>query len=336
MNRDKQKLMVIAVAIVAVVMVFAAVFLTQSSQKDVVRQESDSSASSELPNMVLEDTDWKNTISYNGVTYERNRDLQTILFLGVDDTQAVDAGGSVGNNGRADAIFLLILNKAENTAQMLKISRDTITDVDVYNKSGKLVFTGDMQLNMQYAFGESNTKSCWLMKQKVSELMYEYPIDGYIALTIEGISKVVNQLGGLTFTLPEDCTDLDPSYVEGAEITVYGDSAEHFVRYRDTDVLGSAETRAKRQTWFIRALFQKIMAKGSLTELVTELQEAAGDTLTTDLDVSLAKSLTGCTLAEETLEVPGEVKAGTLHDEFYVDEEALRALIVETFYVPVS
>jgi hypothetical protein len=58
--------------------------------------------------------------------------------------------------------------------------------------------------------------------------------------------------------------------------------------------------------------------------------------LTTDLDVSLAESLTGCTLSEETLEVPGEVRAGTLHDEFYVDEEALRALIVETFYVPGS
>ncbi len=326
MKKDKRTLPLVIAAVAVLIAILIGYIIMQRSKPTITQRGGLIS--------VGESSEWQNTITYNGKTYVWNTSLETILFLGVDDTEAVDAGGTIGNNGRADALILFILNQDTEEVQMLQISRDTITDVDVYDINGDLVMSGDMQINMQYAFGDSDRRSSWLTAQKVSDLLLGLPIDAYITVKMEGISDIVDQLDGVTVTMPEDYTDIDASYVKGATVTLDGEQAETFVRSRDTEVSGSNEDRLERQNVFLQAMFQQMHNAGDFS--LVNLYNNSSEYITTDMDVDEMDRFSSYMLLEDELELPGSSEEGELHDEYYVDEDAMRELLVELFYEPMS
>lgn len=288
-------------------------------------------------NHLAVDPDWENRVEYDGVEYRRRTDVRTILFLGIDDTQTVEAEGiEIGNRGRADSITLFILDKTAKTTQVLTVSRNTMTEVDVYKGNGDFAYSGVMHLNMQYAFGDSPTRCNFLMKRTVSELLYDTKIDGCLSLTMEGISVIVDEMGGITLTMPEDYTDIDPAYTAGATVTLDGAAAERFVRHRDIYTVGSAEERLDRHGWLIHTMFQQMKGRGDMEELLERLPEAAEDYIESDVDAETLKMLSDYTLLDETLKVPGTNVMGEFRSEYYVDEEALKALILELYYDPAT
>lgn len=294
--------------------------------------ESASASASPTP-----EQNWAGTIVVDGKTYRRRTNLRNILLLGVDDTKTFEAEGiMVGNNGRADAVVLFILDKTAKTTRALTISRNSMTDVDVYKGNGDLAYTGVMQLNMQYAYGNSAARSNFLMKRTVSELLYNTRIDGCLSMTMEGIAVIVDGMGGITLTMPADYTEIDERYTAGATVTLDGAAAEHFLRYRDVYDRGSAEDRLDRQSWFMHTMFHQLKEQGDLEERLNWMMDTAGEYIETDLDAETLQMLAQYDMLDETDKVPGKSVAGELHDEFYVDEEALQALIVELFYEPVA
>lgn len=285
----------------------------------------------------LDDTDWSGTVIYNDIEYRRRTDISTILFLGIDDTETVEAQGiEVGNRGRADAIMLFILDKTAKTTQALAVSRNTMTEVDVYKGNGDLAYSGVMQINMQYAYGDSPTRCNYLVKRTLSELLYDTRIDGCMSMTMEGIAVIVDEMGGITLTMPEDYTDIDPSYTAGATVTLDGAAAERFIRYRDINIIGSAEDRLERHSWLIHTMFRQLKERGNMEEQLERMLEAAEDYIESDVDAETLKLLADYTLLDETVKVPGTNVMGKLHSEYYIDEDALRELILELFYEPVS
>ena len=74
-------------------------------------------------------------VKYNGEKYKYNSDIRTVLFLGVDKSETVSLENQPGKGGQADTILLLVLNDNKKTAQILEISRDTMTDIDIYDIS---------------------------------------------------------------------------------------------------------------------------------------------------------------------------------------------------------
>ena len=285
----------------------------------------------EPPAAESEDLEWSGTVVLDGTTYRRRTDLKTVLFLGIDDTQTVEAEGiQVGNQGRADAVVLFILDKTAKTTQALTISRNTMTEVDVYKGNGDPAYSGVMQLNMQYAFGDSPARGNFLMKRTVSELLYNTRIDGCLSMTMEGIAVIVDGMGGITVTLPKDYTDIDAGYTAGTAVTLDGAAAERFVRYRDVNVSGSAEDRLERQSWFVHTLFRQMREQGNLEERLDWMLETAEEYIESDVDAETIKMLADYQMLDETEKVPGTNRAGKLHDEYYVDEEQ----IVELFYEP--
>ena len=56
-------------------------------------------------------TEMENTVTYQGETYEYNRNLRNVLFLGVDKEADSVVGETVGRNGQADCILLMIMNQ---------------------------------------------------------------------------------------------------------------------------------------------------------------------------------------------------------------------------------
>ena len=263
------------------------------------------------------------TIIKDGVTYKRDSSIKSYLFLGVDDVGLNYE--SYGRGGRTDTLLLLVKKGSE--LRILEISRDTMTDVDTYDISGDYLSTGQMQINMQYSFGDSPRRSAYLTKKTVSNLLGGVDVNGSIALDMSGIAPVVDALGGITVTMEQDCTYIDPSYSKDAQITMDGQAAERFVRWRGS-VTGSNDERMGRQSWFVRQMLEQ-----ADEDKLQALLSAAEPYLYTDMTAEELNSLLGCTL-EETIRVPGQTQAGPLHDEFYVDENALQDILIRLFYIP--
>lgn len=273
------------------------------------------------------------TITYDGKKYQYNENLKNILFLGVDKTEEVQVQQYAGRNGQSDCIILLVMDQKEKTTKLLQISRDSMVDLNIYSITGDFLTTMRGQLALQYAYGDGEKKSCRLSEEAVSNLLYGLKIDGYVSLNIEGISEVVDALGGLEFTLSEDAVEVNPSYLKGSVVKLNGEEAERFVRYRDINELGSNNGRMERQVQFLRALFSSVKAAAAKDDAIYDtLIDSASPYMVSDLTAEEMKALSEYQMDDEIEKVPGEVQEGEEHDEYIIDDERLYELMIKTFY----
>ena len=274
-----------------------------------------------------------NTIVYEGNTYEYNSNLENYLFLGVDTKEEVVLQDTPGTAGQADCIMILSMDKETREGKILQISRDSMTDVDLYDANGNYYTTINAQIATQYAYGNGKDTSCWAMKKTVSELLYGLPLDGYISLNIEGIRAMNDAVGGVTITIPEDYTFIDPAFVEGSQITLTGEQAERYVRYRDINQQGSNNGRMKRQVQYIPALISAIREQaGSSGDFYGTYQNILAPYMVTDMSVDQINRLSDYALSDEVAYVPGEAVPGEQNEEFVVNEEELKELLIKMFY----
>ena len=313
-NRNKKKFLLVLACLAAFVVIVAV--LSRVFNRRVERT---------VAAAVQTETKQDDTVTRNAVLYEPDTSVRSYLFLGVDDA-GLDYK-NYGRGGRTDTILLLIRKGEE--LRILEISRDTMTEVDTYNVSGDYLSTGVMQINMQYSFGDSPRRSIYLTKRCVGDLL-GIDINGAIALDMSGIAPIVDALGGIDVYMEEDCSYIDPAYTQDAEIHMDGKEAERFIRWRDTGISGSNDARMSRHTWFIRQMLSQADPAN-----VNALFNAADPYLNTDMTAEEMKALYDCELAE-TVRLPGQTRAGALHDEFYIDEDALCDTVLRLFYTPMG
>lgn len=277
-------------------------------------------------------------IYYDGKTYQYNTDLTNVLFMGIDKEEQVLTDGIPGTAGQADCIMILSLDKSDKTCKVLQISRDSMTSIDIYDSAGDYYASTDAQLATQYAYGTGGTNSCWAMKKTVRKLLYNLPIEGSFSVSIDGIAAFNDALGGVTLTVPEDYTSIDPAFEKGAKITLAGDQAESYVRGRDCDVEGSNNGRMERQVQFVSSMFTQLKEMVSDGQVSYDsLYQTLEPYLVTDLSVDQIKNMESYTyLPDETEYVPGEVVPGEKNEEFHVDEDELQKLVVKMFYKEVE
>ena len=174
----------------------------------------------------------KYSVEYKGRVYEyRDKQLVNILLLGIDarsDTQYSD--GRYGS--QADFVMLLCINKQEKSITPIHIDRDTMTDVPIYGPFGDPAGSRVMQLCLAQAYGDDIAAGSKNTEKAVSDLLGGIPIDYYVAMYLDGISTLNDALGGVTVTLEDDFSQLDPEMVKGKSICLQGKQAEIFVRNR--------------------------------------------------------------------------------------------------------
>ncbi len=325
--RGNTALIVAVCAVLVCIIVVCVVLFVQSVRGQSYVTRGDATA------VVADEALMGDVYIYQGETYLRNTDITTVLFLGVDQSDA-DRTYTSSGGGRSDAIMLLLLDEANETITMLQLSRDTMVSVDFYGLQDEYVYSSEMQLSMQYSAGSSTARSNWLSTQKVSEVLYGTPIDYTMSLTMDGISVLVDALGGIEVTVPADYTDINPLFAEGETILLDGALAVAYVQYRDTDEFGSNNGRMARQAQVITQL------SSQLSELVSDafiemMQTVAAPYMRNDFSDTVIEQLSSYTLLETIYTPEGENVAGT-HDEFYLDEDALVELILDLFYQKAS
>lgn len=282
-------------------------------------------------------------VYYKGKTYDFNKDIMTFLVMGIDQHSKTVTEHTEGfEGGSADAIFLVVLNPHTEKLQIIAIDRNTMTDVDIYDYYGNYEKTIETQLCVQHGFGDGTVKSAAYMEKAVSNLLYGLPINGYCAINMSAIEKINDSIGGVEVTVLEDLTKWDKTLKKGEKVQLMGKSAFLYVQRRDTNIFGSAEGRLERQKQYINAFIQKAKEEFKKNPaLPVTLFGELKPYMTTDLNVEKAAYLAGMAAgfdfhSTDIRKIEGENVMGEQYEEFYIDEDAMYDLLLDTFYEEVS
>lgn len=272
-------------------------------------------------------------VVYNGNTYELNKNMTNILFMGIDKRDLVETDIK-GYGGQADVLVLISIDTKTGKITLINISRDTMTDVTVYSANGGYVGTEVEQICLSYAYGDGKEKSCENTVNAVRHLFYNIPINCYVALDLDGINAVTDSIGGVDVVSPET---IGP-FVEGESYHLEGDLTETFVRKRRMDVTDANALRMERQKVYVNALIDTLIAQTKQNIMTpVDLFNASSPYTVTNLNPSkvtyLAQvALTGGDMSIEMKSVPGEITMGERYAEFYVDETAFYEMFLDTYY----
>lgn len=144
-----------------------------------------------------------NTIEYNGHKYEYNTDLENYLFIGVDKKEEVTLQDTPGTAGQADCVMILSANKQTKKVKVLQVSRDSMTDVDIYDANGNYYTSVRAQVATQYAYGDGKQSSCLAMEKTVSDCYMICRLQGMFHLTLQGFMQSMMRLAVLRLRFPK-------------------------------------------------------------------------------------------------------------------------------------
>lgn len=322
----KKNIIVFIISIVVILAISAVAFAMKNNSKE------EKNTSSELQQ------ESENYISYNGQKYQHNDHIRTYLYMGIDkDGPVTEAEDSV-SGGQSDAMFLIVVDSEKKTISVLSINRNTMTDVDVYDKDGNFVETRELQICLQHGFGDGMRTSCQRSVDAVSNLLYGEPVSGYIAMNMDAMPMMNDSVGGVTVEVLDDLTSpsRNVSLHKGETVTLNGDEAYVYLRSRDINEFDSATERLNRQMQYIQAFVKQAKSKNAAT--LVSAYDAITDYIVTNVDVpNLVNKLTTYEFDDSRMyTIPGETQMGEQYEEYHVDEDALYQLMLDIFYKPVE
>ena len=279
------------------------------------------------------------TIVYQGHTYELNRNLTTILFLGVDHD--IETEKTIGKGGQSDVILLIGLDTSTGEATILNIPRDAYAPVDLYSVGGYYLRTEDTQITLAYAYGDGQHTSCQNVLRSVSRKLYGLPISSYVALDMNGIEAANEAVGRVKVQSLIDTTMPGGLEVhEGDEIELYGRILDHYIRTRGQDLEANAR-RMERQKQYVTE-FSKLVVQKSKSSLSfpVDLFSSLAPYMVTNLDIPSVTFLSTTFLNNSAVfnfrDLKGTFDKLNGSTVCYLDEVDLFEAVLQMFYVQVD
>ena len=338
-KKSRIKKILLVLVIVLAVLIGMVLIVTALLLKGKMDMTSAKDVKIEAPEAVEVDSeDDGKVVVYQGETYYLNENITNVLCGGVDKYN-LDEQEEIGYGGQADSLFLAVLDAQAQEMSIIGISRDSMVDVDIYDKAGNYVETKEEQLCLSFAYGDGRETSCENTVTSVSRLLYGIPIHAYVAVDMNVISELTDLLGGITIDpVAEDRVDFGFLLGKTGPVLISGKEAQTFVQYRDIESLESNNERIRRQKTFLLAFANTVLAK-TKEDLTTpvKLFQQISDEVVTSLSVSdisyLASKAVNCEISMDNLTViQGEVELNGKYAAFYPDETALYELILDTYY----
>lgn len=276
------------------------------------------------------------TITRNGVKYFPRQDITVLMLLGIGwDGEAT--AKEMNHGGAVDMAALMIFDPKTEKCDILTLNRDMMVSMPIINNSGKEegVFYG--QLAYSHTYGTGMEDSCENTRKTISNLLYGLNIDHYFAINMDAIGILNDAVGGVTVNITDDFTGTDSTLVKG-KMTLRGEQARTFVQSRMSVGDGLNLSRMRRQEEYMKGFVSALMEKMDADDtFVLRAYESVADYTVTDCSAAvlsrLAEDFENYSLGD-VFTVEGENKEGARYMEFYADEEALDALILEHFYAP--
>ncbi len=282
-------------------------------------------------------------VYYDGKKYKYNDKVTTILFAGID--KHVDEQlGTYGTAGQADSIIIAALDTETGKYKLLALSRDTMADVNVLKPDGSFKGTENQQICLAYAYGDGKEGSCENLKKSVSRVLFGIPINSYAAIDLDAIPILNDDVGGVNVNVIEDLSHKDPALILGANVTLYGKQAETFVRSRDVNGDENQNNlRMDRQKEYLSSFIKTTLSQ-TRSDIKTPLRlyNDVSDYMVTDIDASMITYYTsiflksGFSADDNFMKIPGTTTASEKYAEYYVDNDALFKIILDTYYTEVK
>ena len=245
------------IAIIAVVLLLTALLVAGASFLAIYRQGKDLSTQNNInitaPDSVTVGKKGEYVI-YNGHRYNYNKEVDSILFMGVDDTET--GKGSAGGH-MADVLTLFAIDKKSNTINVINVPRDIMTDIGVYSPDGGYLGRERQAIAAAYAYGDGGDTSCLNTAEAVSRLFYNLPVKTYISLRMEGIQEINDAVGGVDVVSPETITPFE----KGKTYHLENDLTRKFVQLRSMERSDANLLRNERQKTYFSAFLQKTISQ---------------------------------------------------------------------------
>ena len=225
--------------------------------------------------------DWSDegngVITYKGQRYRRNSYIKAILAMGVDrkDTLTEEAVTDYYGTGNADAMFLLVQDTAHNTVKILMLPRDAIVEMDLMDLEGNLQGTAIQNLTLAWSYGDGGKRSAENAIKSVSKMLCGLKIDYYMATNMAILGQINDAVDGVTVTIPNDELQKKvPEWTKDSVVTLHGDEAETFLRYRDITMDNAANYRMQQHQAYILGFYDAVRKKKNTdSNIITELYD---------------------------------------------------------------
>lgn len=327
-KRNTKKIFVLIIFLLVFVCVVLGVFFWESKQKQeamLVQAEIDEPARKRREGWVERD----------GVWYAPKQDQETMLLIGMDKMDPLEASESYNNNAQSDFLLLAIFDNTKETTTLLHINRDTMAQIPVLGVTGQPAGSITGQLALAHTYGSGLQDSCVNTVNAVSDFLYGIKIDHYVAMTMGAVPYINDLVGGVPVTVLDDFFGIDDSLVEGETITLKGEQALHYVRIRSGLEDSSNLNRMKRQQQYLESMAEQI---GKLDEdfsvspqQISTISKYIISDCSIDTLSRMAEQFVDYPL-QEMQDIQGEAIVGEEYMEFYADETALQEQILDLFY----
>ncbi len=340
MNGKKKTMRAVIEIIIAVLVIIAVYFIIRGMDRHDVRIRQ-AATENEMQRVWKEFQEKPVSIKLHKKTWKFAHPVQTYLFIGTDKSGNEDAEGEEYHGSMADALMLVVVDKEEKTYGILQLNRDTITEVPMLLQDGSANASAQMQLCTAHWYGKDKAASCDNTVETVSKMLGGLPIDGYYALKMDAMPLLNHEVGGVTVTLEDDMTKLDPAMKKGATLTLTDRQAELLMQSRYVMDDDRNTQRMRRQQIFLNAFMKKIKKQntGDINAAV-KLYDRLRPYATTDIKMNdltaLLKDMQGYTdkgiiTIDGTSKIGEKLHDGKKHWEFYMDEDSLETSMKQLY-----
>lgn len=275
--------------------------------------------------------------SIDSVEYKLNKNIETVLVMGLDKFSEEVDSSSYDNDQQADFLMLFVLDNQNKTCKAIHINRDTMVEMDVLGVAGQKVGTTTQQIALSHTYGNGQNVSCRNTTKAVSNLLDGIDVTHYLSVTMDAVPVFNDLVGGVTVEVLDDFTGIDDTLVKGEKVTLMGDKALTYVRNRYGLEDSTNSNRMIRQKQYIEELYRITREKTKSDEnfVLTAWRElsqyAVSDCYEQDL-LQIYEKISGYEYLG-TVNIEGKSLVGESFMEFYPDEEKLEKLVLEMFYI---
>ena len=273
------------------------------------------------------------TIERNGKQYYPRQDITVVLVMGIDELGPVKESEYFQSAGAADMVALAIFDETNFETRILVLNRDSMVTMPVLGLGGKQAGSYFGQLALSHTFGSGLTDSCENTRKTVSDLLYGLSIDYYVAMNMDAIVILNDAIGGVTVTVTEDFSDIDPTITMG-EVKLMGQQAINFVRTRKGVADQLNISRMERHKQYMNGFMTALQEKKDDVSFFLSAYEQAADYIVTDCSTTVMSDMMQRYAEYPIVEIVSPTGENVMAEyyEFYLDEAALDELILRLFY----
>lgn len=272
---------------------------------------------------------------YMNDQWYRQKDVETMLLIGIDDYGAISGSNSYNNTNQADFMMLFIRDTETGESTAIHLNRDTMTDITMLGVTGEAAGMQRAQLALAYNYGNGQNASSKNTVDAVSNLLYGMQIDHYLTVTMDAIPILNDWAGGVTVEILDDMTSADDALELGKKVTLTGEQALTYIRARmgldDSTNINRMERQRQYASAWVEAAQDQLKDQDAVTQLIMQMS----DYHYSDCTAEELAELAGWMGENESIsihELSGESVQGEQFMEFYADDEEIQQLVLEVFY----